>query len=122
MPTTDLQPKVLTLIDTAQTTMVRLMLAGIPLLLLLVAALTWLAMGRALRPVEAIRAEFAEITAHDLHRRVPDRRTGDEVSRLAATMNATLDQLQRAVARLRTFTPGTHARRWPSGYAVLRDT
>jgi len=93
-----------TLIDTAQDTMIRLLLIGVPLLLLLVAALTWLAMGRALRPVEAIRAEFAEITAHDLHRRVPDRRTGDEISRLAATMNATLDQLQRAVARLRTFT------------------
>jgi len=103
-----------TLIDTAQDTMVRLMLIGIPLLLLLVAALTWLAMGRALRPVEAIRAEFAEITAHDLHRRVPDRRTGDEVSRLAATMNATLDQLQRAVGRLRTFTSdASHELRGP---------
>jgi len=102
------------LIDTAQETMVRLMLIGIPLLLLLIAALTWLAMGRALRPVEAIRAEFAEITAHDLHRRVPDRRTGDEVSRLAATMNATLDQLQRAVGRLRTFTSdASHELRGP---------
>jgi signal transduction histidine kinase len=88
----------------AQRTMVRFLLLGIPLLLLVVGALTWLAMGRALRPVEAIRAEFAEITAHDLHRRVPDRRAGDEVSRLAATMNTTLDQLQRAVSRLRTFT------------------
>ena len=102
------------LIDTAQDTMVGLLLIGIPLLLLLVAALTWLAMGRALRPVEAIRAEFAEITAHDLHRRVPDRHTGDEVSRLAATMNATLDQLQRAVGRLRTFTSdASHELRGP---------
>ena len=102
------------LIDTANDTMVRLMLIGIPLLLLLVAALTWLAMGRALRPVEAIRAEFAEITAHDLHRRVPNRHTGDEVSRLAATMNATLDQLQRAVGRLRTFTSdASHELRGP---------
>jgi len=122
VPTTDLpfdemqeaQQVDYTLIDTAQDTMVRLMLIGIPLLLLLVAVLTWLAMGRALRPVEAIRAEFAEITAHDLHRRVPDRRTGDEVSRLAATMNATLDQLQRAVARLRTFTSdASHELRGP---------
>jgi signal transduction histidine kinase len=71
-------------------------------------------MGRALHPVEAIRAEFAEITAHDLHRRVPDRHTGDEVSRLAATMNATLDQLQRAVVRLRTFTSdASHELRGP---------
>jgi signal transduction histidine kinase len=104
----------ITLIDVAQETMIRLMLIGVPLLILLVAALTWLAMGRALRPVEAIRAEFAEITAHDLHRRVPDQRTGDEVSRLAATMNATLDQLQRAVARLRTFTSdASHELRGP---------
>jgi len=102
------------LIDTAQDTMVRLMLIGIPMLLLLIAALTWLAMGRALRPVEAIRAEFAEITAHDLHRRVPDQHTGDEISRLAATMNATLDQLQRAVERLRTFTSdASHELRGP---------
>ena len=102
------------LIDTAQDTMVRLMLIGIPLLILLIAALTWIAMGRALRPVEAIRAELAEITAHDLHRRVPDRHTGDEVSRLAATTNATLDQLQRAVARLRTFTSdASHELRGP---------
>jgi signal transduction histidine kinase len=102
-PDTTAAETVLALADTAQDTMVRLLLAGIPLLLVLVAALTWLAMGRVLRPVEAIRAEFAEITAHDLHRRVPDRDTGDEVSRLAATMNTTLDQLQRAVGRLRTF-------------------
>ena len=102
------------LINTAQDTMIRLLLIGIPLLILLVAVLTWLAMGRALRPVEAIRAELAEITAHDLHRRVPDRHTGDEVSRLAATTNATLDQLQRAVARLRTFTSdASHELRGP---------
>jgi signal transduction histidine kinase len=85
-------------------TMIRLLLFSVPLVLLLVAAITWLAMGRALRPVEAIRAEFAEITSHDLHRRVPDPGAGDEVSRLAGTMNLTLDQLQRAVVRLRTFT------------------
>lgn len=85
-------------------TMTWLMLPGISLVLLLMAALTWFAMGRALRPVEAIRAEFAEITSHDLHRRVPDPRSGDEVSRLASTMNLTLNQLQRAVLRLRTFT------------------
>jgi signal transduction histidine kinase len=91
-------------VNSVLSTITQLLLASIPLVLLLVAALTWAAMGRAMRPVEAIRAEFAEITTHDLHRRVPDPRSGDEVSRLADTMNTTLDQLQRAVARLRTFT------------------
>jgi signal transduction histidine kinase len=90
--------------DTALRTMARLLGFSIPLVLIITAVLTWLAMGRVLRPVEAIRAEFAEITAHDLHRRVPDPRSGDEVSRLAGTMNDTLDQLHRAVSRLRTFT------------------
>ena len=85
-------------------TMTWLMVPGVPLVLLLMASLTWFAMGRALRPVEAIRAAFAEITSKDLHRRVPEPRSGDEVSRLASTMNRTLNQLQRAVVRLRTFT------------------
>jgi signal transduction histidine kinase len=85
-------------------TMRWLLILGLVLVVMLVAGLTWFAMGRALRPVEAIRGEFAEITAHDLHRRVPDPHSGDEVSRLAGTMNVTLNQLERAVLRLRTFT------------------
>jgi len=61
-------------------------------------------MTRALGPVEAIRGRFAEITATNLAQRVPDPRSGDEISALAGTMNDTLDQLQRAVGGLRTFT------------------
>ncbi|MEV7385581.1 HAMP domain-containing sensor histidine kinase [Streptomyces sp. NPDC091215] len=76
----------------------------IALLVVLMACLTWYAMGRALRPVESIRAEFADITAHSLQNRVPVPGSGDEVALLAETMNGTLDQLQRAVGRLRTFT------------------
>jgi hypothetical protein len=40
-------------------------------LVVFVAALTWLLVGRALRPVAAIRQEVTEITERDLHRRVP---------------------------------------------------
>ena len=39
------------------------------------AALIWIFGGRALRPVEAIRAEVADISGHDLHRRVPEPET-----------------------------------------------
>jgi signal transduction histidine kinase len=91
----------------AHTAVITVTLALIPctaLMVLLVACLTWYAMGRALRPVEDIRAEFANITAHSLQQRVPVPDSGDEVAQLAATMNGTLDQLQRAVGRLRTFT------------------
>ncbi|MFD0345196.1 hypothetical protein ACFQ0M_02145 [Kitasatospora aburaviensis] len=41
-------------------------------LVLTVGVLTWRATGRALRPVEDIRAEVAAIGDRDLHRRVPE--------------------------------------------------
>ncbi|MER6984273.1 two-component sensor histidine kinase, partial [Streptomyces carpinensis] len=48
----------------------RAMLTGLPFLLAVVAAVTWLVTRRALRPVEGIRAEMAEITrSGDLARR-----------------------------------------------------
>ncbi|MEU5274486.1 sensor histidine kinase [Streptomyces hygroscopicus] len=72
-------------------------------LVLFVAALTWLLVGRALRPVSAIRQEFTEITERDLHRRVPVPAARDEIFRLAQTMNSTLDRLQQAMNRQRQF-------------------
>jgi signal transduction histidine kinase len=80
-----------------------LLAVGLPALLLLVAATTWRVVGRALAPVEAIRREVDEISAAQLHRRVPDPPGGDEVARLAQTMNRMLDRLQRAHARQRRF-------------------
>ncbi|MEV0174202.1 HAMP domain-containing sensor histidine kinase [Streptomyces sp. NPDC050803] len=70
---------------------------------LLIAASTWIAAGRILRPVEAIRAEFADLSAHHLDRRVPVPRAGNEIALLARTMNTTLDRLQTAVERQRQF-------------------
>lgn len=80
------------------------MLVGGPVLLALVAAVTWLVTGRALRPVEGIRREMAAITAsEDLSRRVPVPDTHDEVARLARTTNATLSALESSVERQRRF-------------------
>ncbi|WP_329391236.1 ATP-binding protein [Streptomyces sp. NBC_01351] len=76
---------------------------GVPLLLATVALVTWRVTGRALEPVEAIRAEVAAITDRDLHRRVPVPATHDEVARLAQTMNTTLDRLEASGARQRQF-------------------
>ncbi|WP_282779457.1 MULTISPECIES: ATP-binding protein [unclassified Nocardia] len=87
----------------ATTATTRLLLVAAPLLLLLVAASTWFATGRALRPVEAIRGEFARLTAQNLGRRVPVPRTGDEIARLAATLNDTLSRLEQATRRERQF-------------------
>ncbi len=78
-------------------------LRGLPLLVVLVAATAWVTTGRALRPVEAIRAEVAEMSERALDRRVPVPSSGDEVARLARTMNALLDRLETAVAQQRRF-------------------
>ena len=51
-----------------------LLAVGLPLLLAVVAGTTWVVVGRALAPVEAIRAEVDAISAAALHRRVPDPR------------------------------------------------
>ena len=84
-------------------TLARSLWVGTPGLIVLVGLIAWLLVGRALRPVEAIRAQVDEITATTMHRRVPVPRTDDEVARLARTMNGMLDRLERASSRQRAF-------------------
>ncbi|MFJ6747343.1 MULTISPECIES: ATP-binding protein [unclassified Streptomyces] len=80
------------------------MLIGLPLLLVVVAGVTWLMTRRALRPVEGIRGEMAAITAStDLSRRVPVPAAQDEIGRLARTTNETLAALETSVERQRRF-------------------
>jgi signal transduction histidine kinase len=74
-----------------------------PFLVALVAALAWFLTGRALRPVEVLRAEVDEITHTTMHRRVPVPPGSDEVARLATTMNDMLDRLEGAADRQRRF-------------------
>ena len=74
----------------------QLLIIGLPLLLLVVAVTTWVVVGRALAPVEAIRREVDEISAAQLHRRVPQPDADDEIGRLAATMNRMLARLEDA--------------------------
>ncbi len=103
----------------AMATLTRLLVPGVPVLLGLVALFTWLAVGRALRPVSAIRAKVADITANDLHERVPEPGTRDEIAALARTVNATLDRLRTAVDAHRQFVAdAAHELRSPM--AVLR--
>lgn len=87
---------------------------GVPAVALLIGVIAWLAVRRSLRPVEAIRGEVAEIGAHDLSRRVPAPRTGDEIARLAGTMNTMLARLDEAVTRQSRFTSdASHELRTP---------
>ncbi len=79
------------------------LLAGGPLVVLLTGLIAWSVTGAALRPVEAIRAELAAVTAHRLGRRVPAPGGQDEITRLARTVNDTLERLERSVTRQRQF-------------------
>lgn len=76
---------------------------GLPLLLLVLALSAWVAVARALRPVENVRQEVAEVTGAGLDRRVRVPATSDEVSRLATTMNEMLDRLEAHSKRQREF-------------------
>ncbi|WP_408895437.1 sensor histidine kinase [Nocardioides sp. R1-1] len=76
---------------------------GLPLLLLVVGTTTWAVVGRALRPVERIRAEVEQISGSSLERRVPEPPARDEVGRLARTMNQMLARLQSARDRQEQF-------------------
>lgn len=87
----------------ASHTLRRSLQIGGPVVLLLLAAGTWLVLGGALRRVDRIRTEVDAITEERLDRRVPESDVDDEVGRLAVTMNRMLDRLQASQIRQRSF-------------------
>lgn len=81
------------------------MLVTAPLILLASFLIGYSLVGRTLRPVENIVDEVEAISdGRSLHRRLEVLRTGDEIARLAATLNAMLTRLERNFASLRRFT------------------
>jgi two-component system, OmpR family, sensor kinase len=93
-------------LDDQRTTLARLAAAlaiGGPLALILAVGVTWLLVGWTLRPVESMRAEAAAISAGDPGRRLAVPGTGDELARLAQTLNAMLGRLEEAIERERRF-------------------
>jgi signal transduction histidine kinase len=77
--------------------------AGVPALAAVLGAITWLLVGRALRPVEVLRRQAAQITVTDLHLRVDVPQARDELARLAATLNELLGGLDKAMSQQRQF-------------------
>jgi len=80
-----------------------LLLEVLPVVLALVAVVTWLGVGRALAPLEQIRRKTATIGAGDLSQRVPLPASRDEVFRLAETMNSMLERIGASTDLQRRF-------------------
>lgn len=95
-----------------------LTIAGLALLTLAGAA-TWAVVRRALRPVDAMRAEVADITVGELDRRVSQPATDDEIRLLADTMNDMLGRIEAGTRAQRDFvSAASHELRTP--IAVIR--
>jgi len=69
----------------------------------LVGFVIWIVVGRALHPVDAMRQTVNAISERDLQQRLDRPGTGDELDRLADTLNNLLDRLDRAVTSERRF-------------------
>jgi two-component system, OmpR family, sensor kinase len=98
--------------------LLRLLFLVVPLGTIATTAIGWLLAGLALRPVEGMRQEADGISKGDLGRRLPVPSTGDELARLATTMNAMLDRVQAAVEHERGLVDfASHELRTPLGVA-----
>jgi two-component system, OmpR family, sensor kinase len=90
-----------------------------PALVAMLAALCWLLLRAALRPVDLLTREAAAISTLDADRRLPAVPGDDEIARLAATLSAMLARLSVAFSRERAFVDdASHELRTP--IAVLR--
>jgi len=76
---------------------------GVPLLVSFVGFVSWLIIGKSLKPVEAIRREVVAIAHATLDRRIPEPPVQDELGRLVKTMNEMLNRLEKAAKTQRQF-------------------
>jgi signal transduction histidine kinase len=88
-------------------TLTRALLVGTPLLLLLLAGVTWLVVGSTLRPISALRRGAQVITATGVTRELPVPEARDEVRVLAVTLNDMLARLDAAQQRQRRLVSDT---------------
>ena len=80
-----------------------LVISGVPTLIAALAA-SWLVAGRALKPLKDVAGAADDIgRARDFGRRLPKRRSRDEVALLSTSFNRMLDQLQDSFEAQRRF-------------------
>lgn len=89
--------------DTATRTVTVLVAAAVPVVVALMSLVTWIVVGRALRPVDRMRREVDEVEGTNLHARVDEPGSGDEIDRLAVTMNRMLGRLEASQQAQRQF-------------------
>lgn len=83
-----------------------LLAVGVPMLTSAAGLLAWFVVGRALRPVERLRREVDELAVGGgvlQGRRVVAAPTGDEIERLARTLNTLLERVDGAARAQRRF-------------------
>lgn len=93
---------------------VLVLLATFPFLLLGLGIATWVTVGRALRPVEEMRAAAERISTQQLSDRLPVPTHDDELGRLTLTLNAMLERLEAGhVAQQQFVSDASHELRSP---------
>ena len=90
-------------VDQSVRTLFLILLAGFPLLIAVVVIATWLTSKKAFEAVERIRVDVDEISETNLSRRVYEPDQGDEIARLAHTMNQMLERLQISTEERKRF-------------------
>nr|WP_225311651.1 ATP-binding protein [Microbispora cellulosiformans] len=90
-------------VESSLVTTGHVLLAGMPLLLALLAAASWLVIGRTLRPITSLRRGAAAVGGTARSRRLPVPEARDEVHALATTLNDMLGRLEEAEARQRAL-------------------
>jgi heavy metal sensor kinase len=90
-------------VDALVRQLVLLLAVGLPVVVLVAAAGGYVLVGRALRPVDGIAGKAEMITQHNLGERLPVARTGDELERLAESLNRMITRLDDAFQNSKRF-------------------